>query len=119
MSDPNQALQALLNASATSSPFAPNSRYHGLPIADGELPDGRTVRYVQRRFIPPPEQFALIEEHEVQQSDRLDALAARYLGDPLAFWRICDANAALRPDDLTEAPGRRLRITLPDSLAGG
>ena len=117
--DPNQALQALLTAGAASSPYAPDSRYHGLPIAAADLPDGRVVACVARRFIPPPERFALLQEHEVHQGDRLDGLAARYLGDPLAFWRICDANAALRPDDLTATPGRRLRITLPDTLSGG
>jgi hypothetical protein len=117
--DPNQALQTLLTASANSSPFAPNSRYHGLAVAPYDMPDGRTVVYVLRRFIPPPERFALLMEHEVHQGDRLDVLAVRYLGDPEAFWRICDANVAIRPDDLTATPGRRLRITLPDTLPGG
>ena len=119
MIDPNRALQSLLTASANSSPFPPNSRYYGLPIAVHELPDGRAVAYVGRRFVPPPESYALLVEHEVHQGERLDLLAGRYLGDPLAFWRICDANVAIRPDDLTDTPGRRLRITLPDSLTGG
>jgi hypothetical protein len=119
MTDPNQALQALLTASATTSPFGPNSRYHGLPTATYVMPDGRTVVYVRRRFILPPERFALLQEHEVYQGDRLDVLAAHYLGDPQAFWRICDANVAIRPDELTETPGRRLRITLPGTLSGG
>jgi hypothetical protein len=34
-------------------------------------------------------------------------------------WRLCDANGAMRPDELTETPGRRLRITLPEGIPGG
>jgi hypothetical protein len=119
MKDPNQSLQDLLNASANASSFAPNSRYFGVPTAIYTLPDGRTVAYVRRRAIPPPDRFPLVQEHEVHEQDRLDLLAAQYLGDPEAFWRICDANAAICPDALTETPGRRLRITLPALLAGG
>ena len=113
MTDPHRALQAFLSASGSTSPFEPNSRYHGLPVASYRLPDGRTVLYLRRRFIPPPGRFPLLQEHQVRQGDRLDLVAARYIGDPLAFWRICDANAAIRPDDLTDTPGRRLRITAP------
>jgi len=38
------------------------------------------------------------------------------LGDPELFWRVCDANRAMRPDELTETIGRRLRITLPEGI---
>ena len=68
--------------------------------------------------MPPPERFSLLVEHTVTGGDRLDNLAAHYFGDPELFWRICDANRALRPDDLTETAGRRLRITLPEGIAG-
>lgn len=34
-------------------------------------------------------------EHPVQSGDRLDALAARYYGDPRLYWRILDANPEL------------------------
>jgi hypothetical protein len=54
----------------------------------------------------------------VTQGDRLDNVTARYLGDPEAFWRICDANNAMRPNELTETIGRRLRITLPEGIPG-
>ena len=47
--------------------------------------------------------------------DRLDLITARTLGDPEQFWRICDANDALDPDDLAE-PGRRL-ASRPDAAA--
>lgn len=98
--------------------FPANSRYHGIDTATLRTPDGRTVVYLRRRFIPPPERFALIQEHTVTEGDRLDNIAAQYLGDPEQFWRICDANAALRPDELVEIVGRLIRITQPEGIPG-
>jgi gamma-glutamyltranspeptidase/glutathione hydrolase len=43
---------------------------------------------------------------------------AQYLGDPEQFWRLCDANAAMHPEELTDAIGRTLRITLPEGIPG-
>ena len=57
-------------------------------------PDGKTIVYLRRRFVPASEQFALVQEHTVTDGDRLDNLSAQYLGDPELFWRLCDANAA-------------------------
>jgi hypothetical protein len=50
----------------------------------------------------------------------LDNISARApeIGDPELFWRICDANRALRPEALTEEIGRRLRITMPEGIPG-
>ncbi|MCY7389930.1 MAG: LysM domain-containing protein [Leptolyngbyaceae cyanobacterium CAN_BIN12] len=79
---------------------------------------GRSLAYLRRRIIPPPEQFALLQEHRVVEGDRLDNLTAQYLGDPEQFWQICDANAAIRPQDLTAIVDRRLRITLPAGIPG-
>ena len=98
--------------------FPITSRYHGIPTQTITTADGRTVAYIKRRFIPPPERFTLLVEHTVVEGDRLDNITAQYLGDPEQFWRICDANAALRPEALTETIGRRLRITLPEGIAG-
>ena len=98
--------------------FPPTSRYYGIETATFETEEGRTLIYIRRRFVPPPERFSLLQEHVVVQGDRLDNITARYLGDPEQFWRVCDANAAMRPDELTEEPGRRLRITLPEGLPG-
>jgi len=98
--------------------FPPKSRYYNFETATLEAPDGRTVIYLERRFVPPPAKFSLLQEHVVVQSDRLDNITARYLGDPEQFWRVCDANGAMRPDELTETIGRRLRITLPEGLPG-
>ena len=114
--DPLQALLAPIPLKATL--FPPNSRYHGIDVATLVREDGRTVAYVRRRIVPPPERFALLQEHTVTVGDRLDHIAAHYLGDPELFWRICDANRALRPEELTETAGRRLRITLPEGIQG-
>jgi hypothetical protein len=97
---------------------APTSRYYGLETAVLRTADDREIIYLRRRFLPAPERFALLLEHVVTSGDRLDLLAAKYLHDPEAFWRIADANAATRPEELTETSGRRLRITLPEGIPG-
>lgn len=114
MTDP---VQALYQAGVLqTTPFPPTSRYHGLPTKEFVRPDGGIIVYVSRRIVPAPERFALVQEHAVAEGDRLDRLAARYFGDPEQFWRLCDANGALRPDELIEAVDRRLRITLPQDI---
>ena len=90
--------------------FLPNSRYQDLPRATLVGPDGREIVYVRRRFVPNARSEGV--QHTVTQGDRLDNVTARTLGDPEAFWRICDANRALRPDELTEVVGRVLQIPL-------
>ncbi len=92
--------------------FFRGSRYEY--IQDAELTDasGRTYRYKRMRFIPQV-QGALREA--VRQDDRPDLLAFRLVGDPEQFWRLCDANRAQRPVDLTRIPGRRIRIPAPGS----
>jgi hypothetical protein len=98
--------------------FGPTSRYHLVDTATWDTADGRSIVYLRRRFVPPPERFALATEYVVGAGDRLDNIAASQLGDPEQFWRLCDANVALRPDELTEELGRRLRITLPEGIPG-
>lgn len=97
--------------------FDSNSRYNGLNTATTEISAGdgttRTVRYVQRRVIPPPDDSLTVIEYTVTQADRPDNIAALYLGDPTAFWMICDANNVLSPNDLTDTPGRIVKIVLP------
>ena len=62
---------------------------------------------MQRRFLPPPENFAPLQSVTVVAGDRLDNLAARYLGDPQQYWRLCDANRAMQPEALRRQRGRR------------
>ncbi len=78
--------------------------------ADGT---SREIRYLRRRFVPSSGGVTTLVEHTVAQGERLDNITARYLGDPTQFWRVCDANTVLRPEELTEQVGRVIRIALP------
>jgi hypothetical protein len=97
--------------------FDPTSRYFTVPDATLSVrqPDGllRIVAYKRRRLIPPGSEAVTLAEHSYDQGERLDTLAARYLGDPRQFWRICDANEVLWPGELTEEVGRAIRIAMP------
>ena len=119
MNPQNDPVQALLaQTSLKNTLFASNSRYYGIDTATLGQPGGTTMVYIRRRFVPPPENFQLLQEHTVVQSDRLDNIAGLYLGEPTLFWRICDANRAMRPEELTETIGAKLKITLPEGIAG-
>jgi hypothetical protein len=98
--------------------FPATSRYFSLETAVFEGPHGEAVRYLRRRFVPDPGRFVTLAEHVVVEGDRLDNVTARHLGDPEQFWRLCDANRALRPDALIDTVGLRLRITLPEGIPG-
>lgn len=115
--DPNDALKSLLGPLAlTANLFPATSRYSGIATAVYQPAGRQPIKYLLRRFVPPPEIFAQVQEHTVRDGDRLDNLAAFYLSDPEQFWRIADANRAMHPDELTERPGTRLRITLPQGI---
>ena len=116
-------VQAFLQANALTPPaFAPTSRYYGIPTSQLVQADGggavRTVVFVQRRFLPPPENFALLQTVSVVAGDRLDKLAAQYIGDPEQAWRLCDANRAMQPEALVANVGATLAITLPEGVPG-
>jgi hypothetical protein len=117
MSSPLQAIFQFTGLKP--SLVAPNSRYLAIEMAKLTTPDGRTVAYLRRRFCPQPAELAEIQAHIVADKERLDIIAARYFGDPELFWRISDANGAMRPADLTASPGRVLRICLPAGIPGG
>lgn len=118
---PPDPLQALLSGEAVpATAFGPTSRYAGVPTAALDRGDGAPpTPYLRRRLCPPPERLALLHQHTVATGDRLDLVAARHLGDPELWWRVADANGAVRPSDLTERTGRRLRIALADGVPGG
>lgn len=98
--------------------FPPTSRYAPIETTTIEDANGVVTIYLRRRFVPPPERFSLLSEHVVTQGERLDNITAQHLDDPEQFWRICDANRGVKPNDLTVPIGRRLRITLPEGIAG-
>jgi hypothetical protein len=99
-------------------PFPPTSRYYNLNTLQFKAPDGTTFSYLERRFVPLPEKFAEFKTYVVVQGDRIDNITAKFLTDPGQFWRLCDANRAMLPEELTETIGRRLRITLPEGIPG-
>ena len=113
--DPVQAM--LAQTSLQTTLFASTSRYYGLATAT-ILQQGGPIAYVLQRFVPQPERFQLLQQHTVMQGERLDNITATYLGDPTLFWRVCDANRAMRPWKLVETVGRKLRITMPDGITG-
>jgi hypothetical protein len=89
--------------------FDPTSRYAAVEDATLTV-DGRLLRYKRRRFVPPPTGNTVVE-HPVAPGDRLDLLAARYLGDPTQFWKLCDATGVLDPAEL-EQPGATVQVRL-------
>ncbi|NJD75640.1 MAG: hypothetical protein FIB08_00900 [Candidatus Methanoperedens sp.] len=92
--------------------FEHTSRYYDLENAAFIAADGRKMTYKRRRFLPHGENMPLLAEVIPIQGDRLDLIAFRTLGDPQQFWRICDANNAMKPEDLIE-PGRIIRVAVP------
>ena len=114
--DPVQAL--LAQTSLQRNLFTGTSRYYGIDTETLTTADGRTIIYLKRRFLPSPDSFQLLQLHTVTQGERLDNIAAKFLGDPELFWRIADANGAMRPEDLVETVGTQLKITLPQGITG-
>lgn len=99
--------------------FDYTSRYANIDTATLTLPDGRVVAYARRRFLPPGASLPLLAQVDVAPDERIDNVANRTLGDPLAFWRICDANDAMDPQamlaEIAADTNRRLRIPLPQA----
>ena len=116
----SQDIQTLLSAAGLdSTTFEPTSRYHGKPLTSSVTVEGETVIHTTRRFVPPPENFSLLHKYFVEQGDRLDNIAHKYLADPEQYWKLCDANRVDKPDDLVKEVGDAIRITLPEGVQGG
>jgi hypothetical protein len=116
MTDP---VQMLLDAGAIPvSPFEPSSRYANVAIARYTFPDDgsgetNTVAYVQRRFIPQARDIPIATWHTVRANERIDHLAAHYLGDVELTWRVADANLITDMLEIGSEPGARIAIPLP------
>ncbi|MFO7561127.1 MAG: hypothetical protein R6X02_00685 [Enhygromyxa sp.] len=80
--------------------YEKNSRY-ALHAKVVEVTDeqGRKVKRVGRARRPP---LTELGEHIRRDGQRLDHLANYYLRDPNGFWKICELNDALLPDQLAE-----------------
>ncbi len=93
--------------------FGVDSRYYALDTATWTAPDGRGVRYVRRRFLPQEDGAPVLARVKAESGQRLDLISARALGDPEQFWRICDANGAMHPEEMTAEVGRWLVVKMP------
>jgi hypothetical protein len=67
------------------------SRYRAVP--DVVVPDATGRVLAAKDFRPLPDVTGGFR-HTVLAGDRLDRLATTYYGEPLRYWRICDANPA-------------------------
>jgi hypothetical protein len=115
MNDPESAI---FQNPVKLHPFPETSRYAEIETAKWLTAEGKSIVHIRRRFVPAAERFELLLEHSVVQGDRLDNVTANYLGDPEQFWRVCDANNAMQPDELTATIGGTIRITLPEGIPG-
>ncbi|MEZ5184131.1 MAG: LysM domain-containing protein [Candidatus Nanopelagicales bacterium] len=90
-------------------------RYADCGTAHTDVPDGRgglrQVAYLLPRPVPPARPTMIW--HRVAADDRPDLITARYLGDPCAFWAVCDANRVLDPDELAAYEGALIAIPAP------
>jgi hypothetical protein len=118
----NYPLQAMMQLGVIPPVIFPtDSRYYGFSVLQYTAPNGQVIPYLARRIVPQPgaPNYATINQYTVRQGDRMDIIAAQYLGDPLMAWLICDANGAMRPYDLVSTPGTVLAITTPQGIPGG
>jgi len=116
----DKAIQSMvLGAAGTGAPTNPSSRYYGFTVEFFTRADGLQVAYLQRRIIPQPDIYTSLQNYAIVDGDRLDNLAYKFLGDPLLYWMICDANAATDPDELTAVPGRTIQIPLASGIPAG
>ena len=87
--------------------FFRGSRYENVGTDSIVNADGQTVLFKKVRFIDDTPASAAVV---VGQGERLDQIAQRVYQDPELFWRICDANRAMWPDDLVTPSGRTILI---------
>lgn len=114
----NDAIQQAIDLSAPTTGALPStSRYYRIGTNTLVVPGCAPITYFRRRMLPAPERFAVLQRYTVVQGDRLDNLTASFLGDPGQFWRLCDANRVMLPEEL-ETPGRTIDITLPEGIPG-
>jgi len=118
MSNGNDPIQKAIELSAPTTGAVPaTSRYYRIGINTLERPGKEPVAYFYRRMLPDPTKLALLHQYVVVQGDRLDNVTASFLTDPEQFWRLCDANRVMVPEEL-EVVGRTIDVTLPEGIPG-
>jgi hypothetical protein len=81
--------------------FDPKSRYVVAKLKPYVTTDPRGRRVLALPVPDAPREVSA-GEHVMKEGQRLDHLAAAYLGDPHGYWRICELNDAMLPDALLE-----------------
>jgi hypothetical protein len=90
--------------------FFPGSRYASAGTYTAHTASGATAIATR---VPIRSRPAIRGVHPRIDTQRLDLLAAHYLGDATTFWRLCDAGLAMAPDALAV----RDRIAIPEGGA--
>jgi hypothetical protein len=96
--------------------IAADSRYASAAQLSYTSPDGEQLVYLTPRLLPSPDSFTPVATHRVTDSDRLDLLAWKNLGNPTLSWRIADANRTMHPGALPGEPGDTLAIPVAGSV---
>ena len=113
-------VQAFLQANSLTPPaFPATSRYYGIPTSQRVQADGRTVVYVQRRFLPPPENFAplqIVHRRRRRPARQPRRALPRRSAAVVAALRCQPRDAAGGARRQRRAP--RLTITLPEGVPG-
>ena len=97
--------------------IAADSRYATAAQLAYTSADGQPLVYLEPRLLPAPEGFSPVLTHRVTDSDRLDLLAWKNLGNPLLSWRLADANRAMHPGALPGAPGDTLAVPVAGTVS--
>lgn len=80
--------------------YEKTSRYaQYAPIVEVSDRQGRKVKRIGPAKRPP---LTELGEHIRRDGQRLDHLANYYLRDPNGYWKICELNDVLLPDQLAE-----------------
>jgi hypothetical protein len=86
--------------------FLESSRYFNQKLVDAVSRDGRSVKAVSLRRLPP----AIGDARIVKGNDRLDIMAQRQYENPTWFWHIADANTELEANQLVKQPLRVINV---------
>ena len=86
--------------------FLKSSRYYHVPQVETTLRNGRTVKAIKLRALPPTTGTPTVTD----DTYRLDIIAQRRYSNPTMFWHIADANSELQARDLLQPTGRAILI---------
>ncbi len=115
----NSLATLIQSAAGTGAPTNVTSRYYGAVVNTYTPTAGPAVVYLARRIVPQPTVYVSVQNYVVVENDRVDNLSSRFLGDPLLFWMICDANVVADPDELTTQKGRSILVPLASAVPAG